>query len=134
MRKGQIPLPLLEAAIGVLLLTAMTLVLVTGVPAPPEQEPQLEAYATDAGRLLQSSPPRHANATRLGEVAASRAAFEREREALDRRLERILPDNLLYRVRTPHGVVGYRIPGAIRTGSATLPTAHGPVTIRVWYG
>ena len=134
MVRSQIPLPVLEAAIGILLLSALTLVLVAGVPAPPENSPQLDAYANDAGRLLQSAPPRHRNATRLGEVAASPSAFEREREALDRRLERLLPANLLYQVRTPHGVVGYRLPDAVRTGTATLPTAHGPVTIRVWYG
>lgn len=134
MSRGQIPLPILEAAIGILLLTALAVVLVAGVPAAPAESPQLDAYANDAGRLLQSAPPRHANATRLGEIAASPAAFEREREALDRRLNRILPENLLYRVRTPHGVVGHRIPDAVTTGSATLPTTDGPVTIRVWYG
>lgn len=134
MRRGQIPLPVLEAALGVLLLTAVGLLIVSGVPADPGGSTQLDAYARDAGQLLRSAPPRHANETRLGEVAASAAAFDREREALDRRMERLLPANLLYQIRTPHGTVGYRVPGDVRTGTATFPTAHGPVTVRVWYG
>lgn len=134
MPRGQIPLPVLEAALGVLLLTSVGLLIVAGVPGGADRSPQLDAYAQDAGQLLQSAPPRHANETRLAEVSASREAFERERDALDRRLRRLLPANLLYQVRTPHGTIGYRVPGEVRTGTATVPTANGPVTIRVWYG
>ncbi len=134
MPRAQIPLPVLEAALGIVLLTSIGLLLVAGVPGQGDGSPQLDAYARDAGQLLRSAPPSHANATRLGEVAASRAAFERERAALDRRLSRLLPANLLYRVRTPHGRIGHRLPDDVRTGTATLPTASGPVTVRVWYG
>ena len=134
MPRGQIPLPVLEAAIGVLLLTGFVLILVAGAPDTGADTAQLDAYARDAGRLLRSAPPRHQNSTRLAEVAASRRAFEREASALERRLDRLLPANLLYQVRTPHGVVGARVPDGVRTGSAALPTRNGPVTVRVWYG
>lgn len=134
MPRGQIPLPVLEAAIGVLLLTGFVLVLVAGAPESGTETAQLDAYARDAGRLLRSVPPRHENSTRLVEVAASQRAFEREASALERRLDRLLPANLLYQVRTPHGLVGGRVPDGVRTGTATLPTGNGPVTVRVWYG
>lgn len=134
MARAQIPLPVLEAAIGVVLLTALALLLVTGVPGEDTTDPQLEAYAQDVATLLGNEPPRHANETRLAEIAASPAAFERERAALKRRIERLLTANLFYQVQTPHGRIGYRLPGTVRTGTATVPTVHGPVTIRVWYG
>jgi hypothetical protein len=133
MRRGQVPLPVLEAAIGVLLLLALVLVLVTGTPSPDEGAVQLDAYAEDVGVLLRSQPPRHANGTRLAELAASPAAFERERDALDRRMRRLLPDNLLYRVRTEHGSVGHSVPDEVHTGTATVPTVNGRVVVRVWY-
>lgn len=134
MDRAQIPLPVLEAAIGVVLLTALALLLVTGVPSQDTADPQLEAYAQDVATLLGNEPPRHANETRLSEIAASADAFEREQAALQRRIERLLTANLFYQVQTPHGRIGHRLPQSVRTGTATVPTANGPVTIRVWYG
>lgn len=134
MGRAQIPLPVLEAAIGVVLLTALALLLVTGPPSQATADPQLEAYAQDVATLLGNEPPRHANETRLAEVAASPRALDRERAALTRRIEGLLTANLFYQVQTPHGRVGYRLPQTVRTGTATVPTVHGPVTIRVWYG
>jgi hypothetical protein len=83
--------------------------------------------------VLANEAPRHRDATRLAEVAASKRAFDRERDALDRRVDRILPDNLMYRVETPHGAVGYRKPATATVGKATVTTVNGDVTIRVWY-
>jgi hypothetical protein len=48
-------------------------------------------------------------------------------------VDRILPDNLLYRVTTPHGSVGFRKPAGLAVERATVTTQHGPVTVRVWY-
>lgn len=134
MGRAQIPLPVLEAAIGVVLLTTLALLFVTGVPGAQPSDPQLEAYAQDVATLLGNEPPRHANETRLAEVAASPSALEREQPALRRRIERLLAPNLFYRVETPHGPIGYRLPDAVRIGTATVPTTAGAVTIRVWYG
>jgi hypothetical protein len=36
-------------------------------------------------------------------------------------------------VETPHGAVGFRKPAGVAVGAATATTAHGDVTIRVWY-
>jgi hypothetical protein len=93
----------------------------------------LDLYAEDVATVLAGEPPRHGGATRLAEVVRSPDAFERERSALRRRVERILPDNLMFRVVTPHGAVGFRKPAGVAIGAATVTTPHGDVTIRVWY-
>ena len=118
---------------GVVFILAVALGFALGVPAADTRTPQLNAYATDAATVLANEPPQHAGETRLAEVTRSADAFDRERDALTRRVDRILADNLLYRVETPHGAVGYQRPAGAATGRATVPTRGGEVTIWVWY-
>lgn len=132
--RGQLSMSVVEVGVGVLFVFAVTMGFVLGVPTPDARETQLDAYASDAMTVLAGEPPRHQGATRLAEIARSPAAFERERDAFDRRVERILPDNLFYRVRTPHGSVGFRRPTGVAVGTATVTTVNGDVTIWVWYG
>lgn len=131
--RGQLSLPAVEAAAGVLLVFAVVSAFALGAPGPDTREPQLDAYAEDAAAVLAGDPPRHQGATRLAEVIRSQSAFDRERGSLRRRVDRILPDNLLFRVGTPHGSVGYRRPAGAPVGSATVTTVNGDVTIWVWY-
>jgi hypothetical protein len=126
-------MPAVEAAIGILLVTTVVATFAVGVPDADQQRVQLDAYATDAGRLLAGDPPQHVAQTRLAEVAADEETFEREKAVLRRRLDRILPANLLYQVQTPHGLIGVRQPPGVTVGSDTVYTVAGPVTIRVWY-
>lgn len=133
MDKGQAPVTAVEAALGVLLLASVAFVFVLGMPASPADETQLELYAADAATVLSSEGPRHADQTRLAELAASREAFEREQGALERRLDRLLPANVLYRLETEYGTVGHPLPADVRTGTATVSTVNGDVTVRVWY-
>ena len=102
------------------------------VASADTETPQLNAYAEDTATVLANEPPRHAGETRLSEVTRLADAFNREREALATRVDRILAENL-YRVETPHGAVGYERPADAPTGQATVPTPHGEVTIWVWY-
>lgn len=132
-RRGQLPMPAVEGALAVVLILGVAAGFALGVSQPGTTEPQLEAYAQDAATILQTEPPRHRGGTRLAEVAASAENFERERESLERRVGRILPDNLMYQVTTPHGEVGFAKPDGVTTGTATVTTLHGPVTIEVWY-
>lgn len=131
--RGQLPLALVEATVGVVLVLAVGMAFAFGVPTPASEPTQLDAYADDAATVLASEPPRHAGTTRLAEVARSEAAFDREAAALDRRTDRILPANLLYRVETPHGSVGYPVPAGVAVGERTVATGYGAVTLRVWY-
>lgn len=133
MDRGQLPLSLLEVAIGIVLVLGVVLGFALGVPSADTREPQLDAYAEDAATILSNEQPRHGGATRLSEVVRSDEAFQRERGALRDRVDRILPDNLLFRVETPHADVGYQVPSGVATGRATLTTTAGAVTIRVWY-
>lgn len=133
MRRAQLSLSAIEAGVGALFVLAVAMTFVVGVPTPDTREPQLDAYATDALAVLAGDPPRHAGATRLAEVSRSAAAFQREHTALDRRLGRILPDNLMYRLQTPHGSVGYRRPAGVPVGTAAVTTVGGDVRIWVWY-
>lgn len=131
--RGQLSLSVVEAAVGVLFLLAVTTTFALGVPDPGTRHAQLDTYADDAATVLSREPPRHGGTTRLAEVAASPAAFRRERDALRRRVERILPANLMFRLVTPQGAVGYRRPTDAPTGRASVTTVNGRVTVWVWY-
>jgi hypothetical protein len=131
--RGQLSLSVAEAGVGIVLVLAVAMGFAYDLPGPDTRDAQLGTYAEDAVTVLAGEPPRHRGATRLAEVARSPAAFERERTALDRRIDRILPDNLLYRVETPHGSVGFREPAGVAVGEATVTTVDGDVTVRVWY-
>ena len=115
------------------MILSLTLGFALGPPAADTRAPQLEAYATDVATVLANEQPRHGGPTRLREVVASQAAFDRERGALERRVERILPENVLFRVETPHGAVGLARPRQTVTGTAVVPTGAGQVRIEVWY-
>lgn len=130
--RGQVSLSVVEAGIGVVLVLAVTATFGLGLPAPDTREAQLDAYADDAVTVLSGEPPQHGGPTRLAEVAAP-GALSREGDALERRVARILPANLLFRVVTPHGAVGYRKPTGVPLGRATVTTLNGEVTIWVWY-
>ncbi|MFC7176291.1 DUF7262 family protein [Halosegnis marinus] len=131
--RAQLPLSLVEAAVGVVLVLAVASGFALGVASPGSSAAQLDAYADDTATVLAAEPPRHGGTTRLAEVARSEAGFERERAALDRRVDRILPDNLMYRVETPHGAVGYPVPAGAPVGERSVATGYGRVTVRVWY-
>ncbi|MBX0322046.1 hypothetical protein EGH21_03265 [Halomicroarcula sp. F13] len=133
MYRAQLPLSLVEVALGAVLILGVALGFALGTPAPETRAPQLEAYAADTATILANEPPRHDGATRLREVVASERAFERERDALERRVARILPENVLFHVETPHGSVGTPVPRRFTTGTATVPTGFGTVRIEVWY-
>lgn len=131
--RGQLSLSVVEAGIGVILVFGVTSGFILGVPSPDTREVQLTAYANDAATVLAGEGPRHQGATRLAEVSISSQTFEREQTALERRIGRILPDNLMFRVETPNGAVGYAKPAGVAVGRATVSTVEGEVTIWVWY-
>jgi hypothetical protein len=131
--RGQLSLSTIEAGIGVILVLGVAVGFSLGVPTPSGRAVQLDAYARDATTVLADEPPRHGGATRLAEVVRSNESFQREKDALERRVDRILPDNLMFRVTTPHGAVGYRIPDGVPVGRSTVTTVHGDVRIEVWY-
>ncbi|MFT4946856.1 MAG: hypothetical protein ACI8TL_001093 [Natronomonas sp.] len=135
MRRGQATITAVEAGIGILLVLALSVAFALGSPGGADQAStaQLDAYAEDAGTILAQEQPRHADQTRLAEITASQAAFEREATALERRIEEILPENTLFRLDTPHGSVGHPLPTDVHTGTATIPTTTRPVTLNVWY-
>ena len=131
--RAQLPMPAVEGALAVVLVLGVTAGFALGVAQPDTRKPQLDAYAADAATILASEPPQHRSGTRLDEISESAETFERERESFRRRVERILPDNLMFRVETPHGTVGFAKPQRVATGTATVTTLNGPVTIEVWY-
>ncbi|WP_135533606.1 MULTISPECIES: hypothetical protein [Halostella] len=133
MDRAQLSLPAIEVGVGIVLVVGVLTTFALGIPDADTNEPQLDAYAEDAATVLASESPRHQGATRLAEVVRAPETFEREKAALERRVDRILPDNLLFRVETPQGAIGYEKPPGVAVGSATVTTTGGDVTIRVWY-
>lgn len=133
MDRGQLPLVIIEAGLGILLLVGLTFTFALGAPGAATHEAQLDIYAADAATLLANEPPRHAAETRLGELLSSESAFEREKTELTRRVGRVLPPNVLFRIETEYGTVGHRLPDGVPTGTATVTTIGGTVRVRVWY-
>lgn len=131
--RGQLSLSVIEAALGVAFVLAIAVSFGLTLPEPATEEVQLDAYASDTATVLTDESPRHVGESRLTEVTRSPAAFQRERDALRERVGRILGENLLFRIETPHGTVGYATPTGVSVGQATVPTRNGVVVIRVWY-
>lgn len=133
MHRGQLPLSLVEVALGSVLILGVAFGFALGTPAPDTREPQLSAYAEDTATILSTESASHDGTTRLREVVSSEDAFERERGSLARRVDRILPANVLFNVETPYGSVGTPVPRQVTAGTATVPTGSGTVRIEVWY-
>lgn len=135
MRRAQASVTAIEAGIGVLLVLtlAFTFALATPSDPNPTAQAQLDAYADDAATILSQEQPRHAEQTRLAEITGSAETFEREAAALEARVDEILPANVLFRVETEYGAVGHRLPANVQTGTTTVPTTNGDVTIKVWF-
>ncbi|MES3518486.1 MAG: hypothetical protein PPP58_12570 [Natronomonas sp.] len=129
--RGQLSLSVVEAAVGIVFVFAVTTGFAFGVAAP-ETTAHLDAEAEGALTILASEPPAEEQ-SRLATLAESKAAFDAERDALTARVESILGEGLLFRLETPHGTLGHRPSADAATGEATTVTAGGQITIRVWY-
>lgn len=127
--RAQLSLSLLEVAIGVLVVFAVLSGIILGVPGSESRDTQLDTYAHDVAIILEDPSVQQ----RPSALAASPSAFEQGREALRARLDGLLSENLMARIETPHGAVGYRSPSDTPVGRATIPTPNGSVRILVWY-
>lgn len=128
--RGQLSLTMVEASVGLLLVLAVVAGFGLGLPDAGVREARLDAQAGDAATVLASDPD--GSAVALADVARSEASFERTREPLRRRAGELVPADLLFAVRTPHGTVGYPRPGGRPTGSARVATPGGDVVVEVW--
>jgi hypothetical protein len=134
MSRGQLSLSVVEAVLGVVLVMAVAAGFTVVSAGPPASTPQLDTLAHDAATVLDSEPTADGRDSRLTALARSGESFAAVRPSARDRLARLLPADVLFRVRTPHGTFGYPQPPTATVGSATAPTRYGPVTIRVWYG
>jgi len=134
MRRGQLSLSLVEATIGVVLVLGVAAGFAVVSAGPTPATPQLDALARDAGAVLASEPSTTGGESRLVALARSDTSFAAVRTPVRGRIEALLPADVLFRVRTPQGTLGYLRPPTAPVGSTTVPTRYGPVTIRVWYG
>lgn len=129
--RAQLSLPTIEAGIGALLVLGIVSLVALGVPVPADDDQQLETYADDTATLLVTEFDD--DGTTVDDLLRSEEAFEGGASALEDAVDELLPDNLLFRVETPHGVVGYEPPDGTTVGTATATTPHGELTVRVWY-
>lgn len=127
--RAQLSLSVLEVAIGVLVVFAVLSGIILGVPTPEHRGTQLDTYARDTAILLEDPAAPH----RPSALTASPSAFEQGQKALRARLEGLLSENLMARIESPHGTIGYRAPPDAPIGRATIPTPNGSVQILVWY-
>lgn len=130
--RGQVSLSLVEAGIGVLLVLAVTAGFAVGPPPADTGRAQLDRYAHDTATVLRV-PAGDGEPPGIDRAVASRERFEEARPAVRDRLDTLLPANVMYRVETPRGTIGHPVPADVTTGRASIPTAHGSVTVEVWY-
>ncbi len=130
--RGQLSLSLVEAAVGVVFVLTVAATFGLALPEPGATEAQLDVYAADAATLVAHETPTTEEGPRAADIDDPET-FERERDALDRRIDGLLPDNLLYRVDTPWGSVGVEPPPSVATGGATVTIPAGELTVEVWY-
>lgn len=134
MSRGQLSLSVVEAAVGVVLVMGVAAGFTVVSTGPPASTPQLDTLAHDAATVLASEPTEGGRDSRLTALARSSESFATTRASTRERLDRLLPTDVVFRVRTPHGTFGYPRPPTATVGSATVPTRYGSITIRVWYG
>lgn len=133
-RRGQLSLPVVEAAVGALLIVGVTVAFGVGVPGPGREAAQLERYAGDAAAGLADAPADAGNGPLVARALASEGSFDRRADRLRRRTDRLLPATVRFRLLTPYGTLGPPRPRGATVGSALVPTAAGNVTVEVWYG
>lgn len=132
MDRGQLSTTVFEAGLGVLFVVAIVAGFSIGVPSGDATGPQFDDYASDVATVLANEPPHSHDESWLPDATESPDAFERERDGLDARITSLLADHLLYRLETPHGVVGYPRPTGVATGSASVSIENGEVRVWIW--
>lgn len=132
MDRGQLSTAVFEAGLGVLFVLAIVAGFAIGVPPGNTTVAQLDEDAADVANVLANEPPHRDDESWLRDATASTDAFERERAGLDVRVDRLLPDHLLYRIETPHGNVGYPRPGSVPSGYTSVATVNGEVHVWIW--
>jgi hypothetical protein len=131
--RGQLSLPVVEAAIGVVLVLGVTVAFTVGVPGPDRERAQLERYAGDVARTFPDGGT-PGDRPLVERAFVDREAFEDEREALRDRAVALRPGGVRVRLVTPYGAVGPPRPPGVAVGRAALPTRAGAVRVEVWYG
>jgi hypothetical protein len=134
MRRGQLSLSVVEAVVGVVLVVGVAAGFTVGVAPAPSTEPQLDSLARDTTTLLDADPAVAGGDPWIVALSRSPGSFERVRADARERVARFLPNDVAFRVRTPHGTFGYPRPPRTTVGSTTVPTRYGSITVRVWYG
>ncbi len=132
--RGQLSLPVAEAAVGVVLVLGLTAAFAVSVPGPATERAQLERYADDAGTTLADTPGVNGSGPLLAGALESDEAFAAASDTLRDRTRRALPGSVRVRVVTPRGSVGPPRPPGVPTGRETVTTVNGPVEVVVWYG
>lgn len=132
--RAQTSLSVVEAVVGLLLILGVAVGFGLGTAAPVDDTAELDAMARDTAAVLGSEPTAGGETTQLVALARSATSFDRVRGLVRERVDRLLPPDVLYRIETPHGNLGHPRPRGTPVGSTRVPTRHGPVEIRVWYG
>jgi hypothetical protein len=131
--RGQLSLSVVEAFVGALLVVAVATTFALGAPAADVDRPQLDRYAGDVATALADRPATGTTGSLAAAVARSAESF-RDRDAeLRRAAEAVLPPDVLVRVETPHGAVGFAPPSSGAVGTARLTVGGGTLTVEVWY-
>lgn len=131
--RGQLSLSTVEAVIGTVLILGVVAGFTIGLPDPGRERARLDRYAADAATALAEHPGGGAGPL-LARAISSPARFEASRSRLRAHVASQLPDAVLFRLRTPHGTVGFPRPPGAPSGDTIVTTTSGRVRLVVWYG
>ncbi|MDS0297900.1 hypothetical protein NDI76_04025 [Halogeometricum sp. S1BR25-6] len=130
--RAQLATPMVEVTVGLLFVLAV----VAGFALAPVETGDrraLDRTASDALAILVAEAPEGDGADRLAAACESPSSFVAEADALNSRLDAILPAPLSYRLETPYGPVGPPRPTGVPTGRAWVTTDGCTATLWVWY-
>ncbi|MFB6154014.1 MAG: hypothetical protein ABEJ27_07160 [Halodesulfurarchaeum sp.] len=129
MHRGQLSLSAVEAGIAALLVLSVA-ALFLAAPGPVEADGRLDRHAEDLAALLVTGSPARPP---LREALVSETAFATNRAAIATGAHQAIPPMMQYRIETPYGAIGTPRPAGVASGQSRRVTAHGVVTVWVWY-
>jgi hypothetical protein len=132
MSRGQVSLSLVEAVVGLVVVFAAATTFLVSLPDSGAETTDLDRLAADGLTVLDATPAA-GDASRLTALGRSEASFARHAGDAEERLGGLYPPSVRFRLETPYGAVGQRLPPSGAVGRAQRWAGGSRVALWVWY-
>ena len=130
--RGQVSLSLVEAVVGVLVVFAAATTFLVDLPDAGAETAELDRLAAD-GLIVLDATPAADDASQLTALGRDETRFARHAGDAEERLGGLYPPGVRFRLETPYGAVGRRLPPSRAVGRSQQWAAGSRVTLWVWY-